>query len=479
MNWIDRTIAYVSPESGVRRAQARVALDMARAYEAAKLGRRTDGWNPGSGSANAEIATSLPAVRNRCRQMVRDNEWASRALDSLVSNTVGTGISIKLPRQQEFDDWTEYCDADGQLDLSGLIEMAHRCRRETGEVFIRFRNRDPDAGFRVPLQIQVLEPDLIDHSKTGVLDNGNIAICGVEFSPIGQRLAYWVFPVHPGEIASYRVSSFKSRRVPASEIVHYYRKRRPSQVRGMPEFATGLLRLRDMADYEQAELVRKKIEACFVAFVNTDNPGETLGQTAGGTPRNEKFSPGMIKYIANSDSVTFGNPSVASDGGAFNTHQLRAVAAGFGTSYELMTGDYSRINFSSSRAMRIELVQMIAQEQWLALVPMMLAPLVRRYQTTAALAGVQGAVGRAQYTMPRIQMVDPLKEEIAGKEAVRGCRKSLSELIRENGDDPQRVFAEIAAERKQLRDLGVIADSDASVSERLIDVATASKIIEP
>jgi capsid protein len=95
MNFLDEIVSYVAPMSGVKRAQARMALEMVRGYDAAKVGRRTNGWVAGGGSANAEIGPALSRVRNRCRDSVRNNEYASKAIDTLVVNTIGDGIIAK------------------------------------------------------------------------------------------------------------------------------------------------------------------------------------------------------------------------------------------------------------------------------------------------------------------------------------------------------------------------------------------------
>jgi lambda family phage portal protein len=361
------------------------------------------------------------------------------------------------------------------------MELGHRTRRESGEVLFRFRSRLPEDGLPVPLQLQILEPDHLDSTKNGPLSNGNFAITGVEFNLIGQRVAYWLYPVHPGEVATYRVRSLESKRVPASEIIHYYRKRRPTQVRGMPELGVSLLRLRDLADYEQAELVRKKIEACFVAFVRTDDTATRLGSTktdAKGQLQ-EKIAPGMIKYLSNADGVEFGNPSASGGYGDYTKTQLHAIAAGSGVMYSQMTGDLSDFNFSSYRAGLVEFRQIIKAEQWLALKPMVLAPIARRFQEAALLAGkTRNAVRPFVWTMPKLQWVDPLKDVMAAKEAHRGGMKSISESIRELGEDPAKVFAEIQSERAALKEMGILTDSDAAVSSRLIDAATAAKIVD-
>src|SRR3546814_4108848 len=98
MNWFDNAIAVVAPGAGLRRAQARMGLEVMRKYEAAKVSRHTSVWTAFGTSANAEIGSSFAAVRNRVRQMVRDNEYAARGLEALVTYTVGTGIDRKSTR---------------------------------------------------------------------------------------------------------------------------------------------------------------------------------------------------------------------------------------------------------------------------------------------------------------------------------------------------------------------------------------------
>ncbi|HYD79837.1 MAG TPA: phage portal protein [Paucimonas sp.] len=468
--------------AGVRRFQARLALDIARGYDAAKVGRRTEGWNAGSGSANLEILPAVARVRNRCREVVRNNEYAAKAINTLTAAQVGTGVTAKAPDQQLWNDWCEYCDAEGQLDFNGNLELSARTRHESGAVLIRFRQRYPEDGLKVPLQIQVLEPDHLDIYKTGPLNNGNFAIGGIEFNKIGQRVAYWLYPVHPGDVATFRVNSLESKRVPASEVLHYYRKRRPSQVLGMPELGVSLLRLRNLADYEEAELVRKKIEACFVAFVRTDNEVNRLGDAkkdATGLGVNEKVSPGMIKYLSNTEGVDFGAPASSGGYGEYTSTQLHAIAAGAGVTYSQLTGDLSQVNYSSMRGGLIEFRTMMAQEQWLAMVPMMLNPIARRFQEAAILAGAQrGPVKPFTWTMPKQEWVDPFKDVMAVKESVRGGLQSLSDAIRARGDDPEAVFEEMAKEREKLRELGLVIDTDAAISERLISPETTAKLIQ-
>ena len=474
MNPVDQIVAYFAPAAGVRRAQARLALEHVRAYDAAKVGRRTAGWQTSSSSANTEVNQALERVRNRSRDMVRNNEYASRAIDTLTANTVGTGITIKMGSMQKiWNRWVDECDADGQLDFYGLQELAARTRYESGEVLIRRRLRNTDDGLAVPFQLQLLEPDYLVN-KFEVLANGNFLIAGVEFDLLGRRVAYHLYKSHPGETGIFNRNSMEIVRVPASEILHLYRKKRPQQVRGMPQLAVSMMRLRDLGDYEDAELVRKKIEACFSVFVRTDDSARTIGNvdTADSDRRIEKISPGLINYVKGTEEITFANPLSNGSYGDYTRTQLHAIAVGAGCTYEQLTGDLSQANFSSMRAGRMEFNNIIDQEQWLTFIPMVLKPTVAWFKEIATLSGYSQAQSiDAKYTPPKRQYIDPVKEVIATKEALAAGLMSHSEALRALGYDPEEVWNEIAEEVKVMLKLGI--SPDVTVSKKIKELLAA------
>ena len=81
MNWLDKAISWISPEAGLRRLRARRAGDLIRlAYEGARTDRRTGGWITAGNSANAEIAMALSKLRERSRDLIRNNAYAARAV---------------------------------------------------------------------------------------------------------------------------------------------------------------------------------------------------------------------------------------------------------------------------------------------------------------------------------------------------------------------------------------------------------------
>ena len=116
----------------------------------------------------------IARLRDRSRDLVRNNPYAAKAVGALVSNMVGTGL---LPRARAATPelaaqadrlWSEFAasaDADGLTDFSGLQALIVRSLVESGEVLVRLRERRVEDGLPVPLQLQVLEADHLDSRR--------------------------------------------------------------------------------------------------------------------------------------------------------------------------------------------------------------------------------------------------------------------------------------------------------------------------
>jgi len=184
--WLDDIIGVFSPQSAFKRKQARIAIDvLARGYEGAKTGRRIDDWITSGTSANAEISGAGNRLRERSRDLVRNNCYGSKAVEIFVGNAIGTGITAQARTSSErlnkqimaaWNEWCQFCDADGDLDFYGLQALAARAMYESGECFILFRDRGLSSTMRVPLQLQILEADFLDTAKSTVGENGNTRI---------------------------------------------------------------------------------------------------------------------------------------------------------------------------------------------------------------------------------------------------------------------------------------------------------------
>lgn len=462
MNRLDKLIAWFNPAKGVVRARSRTALEVVRAYEGASRGRRLANWAPPSSNANTETTFQLQALRDRSRDLVRNNPWACRAIQVISNNVVGTGI---LPQasgrtktasrrlQTLWEQWgdTPSCDADGRYDFYGLEALVMRTVAESGECLIRRRWRKSEDSLPIPMQLQILEPDYLDVFKDGPTATGYI-IQGIEFDKIGRRVGYWLYPQHPGGRQGYGLA-MPSVRIDAAEILHVYRADRPGQVRGVPWGTPAIVKLRDLADYEDALLLRQKLSACFTAFV-TDPEGVSSGQVSIA----ESLEPGAIEILPPGKSIEFASPPAPSGTGEYTADVQRAIAAAFGITFEALTGNLQRVNFSSGRMGWIEMHRNVEAWQWHMLVPQMCSGVWGWFCDAAETKGYERT--EATWTPPRREMIDPSKEIRATIEAIRAGLMSLSEGLRKLGYDPATVLNEKASDQKLLDALGLVLDSD-------------------
>lgn len=468
-NIIDRAIAAVAPSTAARRLRARAVFDVLaqRGYDGAARGRRTAGWLTGSASAAAEVVPQIATLRTRSRDLVRNNPYAHRAVASIAQNVVGPGIKAQamapnkaLAKRVEelWRSWAETtaCDAGGRLTFAGVQELAMRTIVESGEVLIRRRNRRAEDRLPVPLQLEVLEPDHLDTSRdTDYRPGKSRVVGGIQYDALGRVEGYWLYPFHPGDAGYSGWAQSELRRW--DQVAHGYRVDRPGQPRGVPWGAPAIIRLRDLDEFEDAQLVRQKLAACYTAFV-TDVEGDTSAASA--IP--ETLEPGLIEALPPGRSVVFAEPPGVETYDEFLTHNLRAVAIAYGVTYESLVGDYSKVNFSSGRMGHLEYQRNIQSWRWNLLIPQVCDRVWRWFLEQAVLAGQLPAEAlevRAKWTPPRREMVDPMKELQAAQLAVRSGFASLAGAIREQGHDPDELLEEIAAVNARLEELGISLDT--------------------
>ena len=468
-NWFDGLVGWIAPEAAVRRARARNVLQvLRRGYDGAKTGRMTSGWTTAGTDANAEIAMASVRLRDRARDLVRNNPFAAKSVMVHASSMIGAGIRPRpKAATQKLDDqitalwdaFTENCDADGRTTFYGLQTLMARSMVESGECLLHMVNRPSSFGMKVPLQLRVLECDHLDSTEDRDLPGGGFIQQGVEFDSFGMRAAYWIYPRHPG---SARQGTTKSVRIPASDILHLYDRLRPGQNRGVTWFAPALLRMRDLDDYDVSELVRKKMEACFVGFVTNAEPPPSTGGEEESFKQVEDLVPGMLEYLPPGRDIRFGQPASTSGYAEYAQLHNHAVAAGLGLTYELLTGDLSKVNYSSIRAGLIEFRRRVDATQRHVLIPQLCQPVWSRFLATAQAVGLIGNKPiRLQWTPPRFEAVDPIKDITAEILAVRAGMMSPQQAISRQGYDPDVVTAEFN-EMYQIWDMfKIIVDIDA------------------
>jgi lambda family phage portal protein len=467
---IDRLVGWAFPEAGLRRRRARALLE--RAYEGAAL---TDGWRPrrAGASANTDHSADARQLRVRARSLVQNVPYLARGLQALVSSTIGTGLEPRsLAKDAEqlnklWNSWAPVADADGIFDIYGLQAAAYRAMEQDGEVLIRRRTRRPDDGLPVPLQVQLLEIDWLDSSKQGTVAGGGQIVNGIEYDPLGKPRAYWLFGSHPGD--TLRAGRLTSAPVSAKDIIHLFAPSRPGQGRGITRFAPVIARARDLMLYEDAELQRKNLETRLGVLVSGDisgmeNPPASFGQGDNSGPDGTRtygdlgvLPSGGITEVPPGVNMTQIEPKSSSDFVEYCKLNLHLVAAGIGVPYEDMTGDMTKVNFSSARIRQISFRRDCEQMQWLVVIPRLCSVLWRWFVDAAVLGGeTRKADYAADWSTPRWDYVNPQQDVKAERDAIGAGLLSPSEALRRRGYKPEQVFAEMGRDFAAMQTSGAL-----------------------
>ena len=450
-------------ELALKSAQKELAVTHLRAFESAKESRRTENWYTRNGGPNADIRTAWRLLTQRHQDLVDSNPWANRAVRVITNNWVGDGI-IGSPvggtrrYDQAWNDWADTieCDWDGKLNWYGLQALITRTTAVRGSCLIRRRmdERMNDQGL-VGLRLQVMEPDFLDFSK----DDGSRIKFGKQFNRDGRLEGYWIRQTHPGE-TEWNGVRIQSEFVPASEIIHTYEVNRAGQAIGVPFGSAVLLHLRDIDDIASAMLLKTKIAACFTAFVYSNEPSDLASTTA----LTETLEPGAIEILPDGKQITFANPPQSPDYVSHQKHHLHAVAAGYGITFEALTGILSDVNFSSARMGWLEFHRNVAAWRWNITIPQVLDPVHRWFNDAARLAQVRGP-RRMIWTPPRRELVDPAKEITALIEGVKAGFMSLSDVQRSLGFIPREVMEELQSDMADARGRGLALSVDGATGE--------------
>jgi lambda family phage portal protein len=473
MNPFEQLLAAIAPRAALRREAARLQLEEMRRYNAAGRGRRVEDWSTQRGSADAASAWGFSDMRDRARDLQRNNPWARRIVQVWSDNLIGEGWSFKAKDGRSngrrgkaatklMQEWMKdplQCDYYGKANFDGLMAQVVQAWKGGGEVLIRWRTPSSATmrrlGLRIPLQLQVMEGDWIDEANdTPGGENGEYTKRGIVYDAEDKPKAYWLYNYHPGESAL-RVTSTLSNTVPADQIIHLFTPERPGMTRGVTSLAPVMVRLRDVQELMDARLMKEKIAACLAVAVvdldGTSNQKSTIGN---------RIEPGGIAHLGPGQDIRAINPPQANELPATIKAYLLEIAAGAGITYEELTGDYSGGSFTQGRMGWIGFQRRLKSDTWQSLEPTVFRRIHQWWFLAASSAGVSadGLVG--DWTPPKRELFDPQSETSSTRDRIRSGLLPPQEAIRAEGYEPEDVI-ELWVEWMQLMDkAGITLDTD-------------------
>lgn len=495
LNWFDRVVAEFSPQSALRRLQARAVI---ASYEAATPSRLRKYRRDQSGPNRLAEKGAVP-LRTQMRYLERNHDITRGSLDVLVNNTVGPhGIGIEFqPRKMDgsihtqyaqdlanaWEDWQRRPEVTHRRDWQATQRIAARTEYRDGEVFAQ-RITGPiaslDHGTRVPYSLELMEADLVPMDYS---DEGKGILQGVERNEWGRVRAYWCYKRHPGE--TYAIPTIgELKRIPAERMLQVAELGRIGQLRGITRYASVINRIEDIKDYEESERVAAKIAAMMTAYVKRLAPtdeGYTQQLDADGNPIRREFalSPGMIIDTLQAGEelglVDTSRPNVNLL--HFRNGQLRAFCAGISASYSSVSRNYD----GTYSAQRQELVEQFVHyatmtDDFVGQFPL---PVIEDFVTAAHLSAVvpkprdlkPGTEFDVLYLAPSMPWIDPAKEAMAWLTLVQAGFASEVEVIRKRGQSPEAMLEQVDSWRQKCADKGLTFNSNAGLALLLKEAA--------
>lgn len=454
-----------------------------RKYAAAKSSPTTGIPAHSNSSQNEEFETSWDVVVQRTSGLIRDFPVFAGAVASREAFVVAGGIKpqvhvetgngkidkdLSQKIEEAFMAWAndpQKCSTDGRLNFWQMQSLSERQECEFGE-YLFIENIDSKGNYKLsPAEPLMLEDPGLFYTKS--TKNGNVFWRGIEYSPkTGKVKAY-----HFTKQAQANDFTFDTKRIPADRVIHDFKTLRPGQLRGMSPFASAVLSAYSLRDYETAELDSQKMSSRWMAFVTAPPSGNWTDNFSGNITEDQLYGKyvksldnATIEYLKSGESVTM-NTSQRTSGAftAFNEIIIRRLSAAIQLPYELLSQDYSGLNFTTLRAVRNDFKQGLRQS-WERKISQLCQRVFKKWLRMEVLSGRLSLPGyfqdpsryeKVSWITPALENIDPLKEFQAELLMVRAGATSMQEVIKKHGGDPEKVIKDQILWKEVLDEAGL------------------------
>lgn len=185
-------------------------------------------------AANPQVRATL---RIRGRHEHFNNSYVFGPLQTLANDIVGIGPALQMLTPNEMvnqaveDRFNEWAEAAA---LAETMRLMRRTRASNGEVVLLLV-RNPGIDDPVKLGLKLLEGDQMATPMRPIADSNWVD--GIEFDGDGNSLWYHVLKRHPGDTNLVNLSPLDFERLPAVNVIHYFRQERPGSGAGFPNWS--------------------------------------------------------------------------------------------------------------------------------------------------------------------------------------------------------------------------------------------------
>lgn len=449
-----------------------------RSYKAADGGRLFGDFYTTSTSADAVIKNDIRVLRDRARDLSRNDPYVTRYLNLMISNVIGKH-GIKLSSKARNDDgsldilanqkieqaWKEWgkkgiCTMNGMMSFLDCQKIFIESLARDGEVLVRhiITNKNP-YGYA----IQFMEPDHLNEKLNDTNPKtGNKIKMGIEYDENDKPVAYHLYKEHPYDQVYYQENKYI--RVPADEMIHAFIPSRISQRRGISLIASAIPNIKMLNGYLEAEIVAARVSASKMGFfISPDGEGYTgEGYDHDHAPIMNANAGTFEQLPAGMDFKSFdpNHPNSAFE--TFTTQVLRSIASGLNISYHALTNDLTSINYSSIRHGALEDRSMFQMYQQFVVEHFMEPIFYKWFDMAIASGRINLPVSKFDKFSTSITFIprswswiDPLKEQQANVAGLSAGITTFSDISAAYGRDPEELFEQHQREAALAEQYGI------------------------
>lgn len=363
--------------------------------------RATASWTPRMGTPDSIINPAKPMADARARDTALNDAYVANGVNVRKDSIVGAEYRLSADPSwlaipgadevwaEEFQNVVEgrfrlamesdlhWIDASGINTFTSLVRMAVGTFILAGETFSTAEwMREARRPFQTA--IQMVSPDRVCNPNNG--PDTRTMRRGIERDARNRPLRYHIRMAHPHE--SYDGMNWQWKAVPARmkapwnrvQVIHLYDQAQPDQSRGFAEMLAGLKETKMGRQFRDIVLQNAIVQATYAAAIESEIPQEAMlammgASSSGDGAYNEAIATylsGLTDFLGGTNNIRLdgvmiphlypgtklnvkpvGNPGgVGSD---FEASLLRYTAASLGVSYEELSRDYTKLNYSGGK----------------------------------------------------------------------------------------------------------------------------------
>lgn len=372
------------------------------AYDgAARFDKQLAGWTPPLNSADLDILPDKELLDARTRDSMRNDAYiqggATIHKDGIVGSfyflnskpdweTLGFTEAWAEEFQREveakFTLWAEsprkWVDAARQNTFTSMIRLGVGVYTQSSEVLATVEwLRDKGREFNTA--IQMVDTDRLS-TPTELQWDENVR-GGIRMNQFGAPQSYFIRVRHQHDIGLWRgMGAYQWKEIPAEkpwgrqQVIFIREQQRVDQTRAVADMVAGLKEIAITRKFRDVTLQNAVVNAMYAASIESELPPEAAYAQLGGgdvgsaiTSYAEAYLSAVNEYVGSSKHMKIDGVKIphlfpgtklqlrpaGSPGGVgqdFEQSLLRYIAASLGVSYEELSRDYTKTNYSSARA---------------------------------------------------------------------------------------------------------------------------------